>query len=331
MRGSQENPFVQDHLWKMRDKTRDEYDETCSFVTNNVDGILSTFNLKFEVQGGTEKLNKLQKMAISLLMHQESPISNDGNSFHAHRSFVFSHTTGMYLDGVRVAILQKRSFRIKSGYGTSAHDFVEEVDPIQPVPTGDIVVAVEVAFDAKGSSACNESIWFDPPFSSQSGGDVNVVHSTPFVSLQPVDNANEGYDLINRIMEDYVAHNGSIGQDSSELLEKFTCMKNFYSNLAWPKTKTPTVESETALKPLADHVNSPYFCEPGCKIEPIWKSFSLNLASLFDDETPDDECNKRMTAFTQISRSSDSLPPPPLPKLKDTENIADFLSDYLGM
>jgi len=154
----------------------------------------------------------------------------------------------------------------------SAHNFdfdfvfMEEVDPIQPVATGDIVVnAFEVSFDAKGSrsSACNESIWFefDPTFSLQPGagagagvgGDVNVVHSTstststPFtfifisfsfslsLQLQPVYIAKEGegYELINFncIMEDYVAHNGSIGQDSSELLEKFTCMRNFYSNL----------------------------------------------------------------------------------------------------
>ena len=69
--------------------------------------------------------------------------------------------------------------------------FMEEVDPIQPVPTGDIIVnAFEFTFDAKGSrsSACNESIWFefDPTFSLKSGagagagvgGDVNVVHST---------------------------------------------------------------------------------------------------------------------------------------------------------
>lgn len=53
------------------------------------------------------------------------------------------------------------------------------------------------------------------------------------LAAHQLDNAKEGYELINFncIMEDYVAHNGSIGQDSSELLEKFTCMRNFYSNL----------------------------------------------------------------------------------------------------
>ena len=43
--------------------------------------------------------------------------------------------------------------------------------------------------------------------------------------------------------------------DSSISSNKFDVLKNFYSNLAWPKMKEKSV---IALKSMKDHVNSPY-------------------------------------------------------------------------
>jgi len=305
---TQENVLVQDFLWKKRSKPdRDMFEETCNFIANNqeVDVLSGIFNLPFDVPDGIEKLSSVEKLRIALLMHQKSQY---------HLDFTFSSGSGTFLDGARCMILQTRSFMIESGSGT-----VEEV----PFQSGspDIITAYEVVFDAKGSTSCKHSLWFDATFEAEKV-EVNAVHSKPYVFMQPTDNAKEGYELIDSIKKEIIGRKG--GPISSELRERFFILNNFTHDLAWPETEPPSAESSAISKPMANHVNNQYNCKVGNKVKPIWKAF----VGCFDDEAPP-EGGSRLSVFRHVKDRRSVIFASSLPKLlNDEENIADFLSDY---
>jgi hypothetical protein len=322
---TQENVLIQDSLWKMRATGLDAFDETCNFIANTPEDISGIFNLPFDVANGTEKLSSVHKMAIALLMHKKSRFSEaEDTSFQAHLDFIFSARSGTFLDGrgTSCMILQARSFMIDNGSG-----IVEEV-PFQP-GSPDIVTAYEVVFDAKGSTSCKHSLWFDATIVKSKDEaekvEVNAVHSKPYVFMEPINKEKEGYELIHSIMEEMIGNKG--GPMPSELREKFIRLNDFYGNLSWPETKPPSAESAVTSKPMANHVNSEYYCEGG-KVKSIWDRFKTNLRSVCDDEAP--EGGSRLPAFRKIKADRRSVTfASSLPMLpKDEENIADFLSDY---
>ena len=323
----QVNPLVQARLWEMSGGGRDAFDETCRLLANNVDGILSIFNLPFRVRFGTEKISIVQKMVIALLMHQKSPFS-ESNSHQRHLDYVFSQRSGSgkHLDGKQAMVLQERTFIINCGGGV--HEVPNDND--LPSDSADVVKVYEVVFDTKGSSKCNHSLWFDvddPICESHSGkDDVNAVRTLPYIFLQPFD--KEGQELLDSMMKELIAHNGSIGPMSNDLREQFNSLKTFHSNLAWPKTKT-SAEATTTLKPIVDYVHSAYaFAEgEGRNVKPIWESVFTNLAFLRDDDDEAPQGHNRLAAFPRMN-ADHCLASSSLPKLKETENIVDFLGDY---
>jgi hypothetical protein len=190
-----------------------------------------------------------------------------------------------------------------------------------------------VVFDAKGSTKCNHSLWFDPTFKSCSEAKedtVNEVHTLPYVFMQPV-NEEGHHQLLASIMKELIVH-GSFGPKYNDLREQFNSLKRFHDNLAWPMTKV-LPESANTLKTIADHVNSPYVIDEadGCNVKPIWESFLTNIANLHGDGEGEEfiqeaQGRKRLAARGQRSVyfSSSSLPQ----LKKGNENIADFLADY---
>jgi len=324
---TQENVLVEDFLWKKRSEPdRDMFEETCNFIANTQEVDFSgIFNLPFDVPDGIEKLSSAEKLRIALLMHDKSPFSE---GYQDHLDFTFSSQSqcGTFLDGARCMILQTRSFMIESGSGT-----VEEV----PFQSGspDIITAYEVVFDAKGSTSCKHSLWFDASIATSKDEvknlEVNTVHSKPYVFMQPTDNVKEGHELIDSILEEMVGVGNKGGPISSELREKFNQLNNSYRNLAWPKTTPPSSKSSATRKSTADHVSSQYNCK-GSRVEHIWETFVTTIESC-DDEAPP-EGGSRLLVFNQIKSGHSSgffgSSLPTLPKPKGNENIADFLSDY---
>jgi len=328
----QENVLVLDALWKLReDLGRDQFvfEDTCKFIANMHKGIHDIFGSPFVIQNGTEKLSNDQKMAIAVLMHQKSPFSEAEDTTHqAHLNYTFSNSDGQYLDGKKCNVLQTRCFKVNYWSHTVT---VEEV-PSQPA-SADVVVASELVFDAKGSKNCKHSIWFDAIFAkanSKEAADklkadatVHCVHSKPFVLMEPIDDAEEGHELIHSIMKEMIGRNG--GPLSTEVRDRFIQLNNYYRDLAWTKTKEPSDESAAALKTMDGHVSSPYICQ-GSKVEAIWESFKTNLASVSDNKTP--EGGSRLKAFCRIKaglrKTSATLPKLP----KNFDNMADFLAQY---
>ena len=332
---TQKNAIVQSKLWELLsdDPGRDLFQDTLSFIDNTFIGIHNSFELPFVVPNGVQKLSNMQKMDIALKMHQKSPFSQaDDSSHQAHLDFTFSASSrpGVYpYLGQNCMFLQTRYFKINSGSST-----VEEV-PLQSVSTDDIVKCSEVVFDAKGSSDCNHSIWFDANIEQVAAKNnreaekkakantltAHLVHSTPFVFMDPID--KDGQELYHSIMKEMIERNG--GPVSTKLRERFIQLNNYNRTLAWPKNKLPA-ESAATPKTIEGHVNSPYICQGG-NVKAIWESFKANLACVVsDNETP--EGGSRLQAFLRIKTGRRSISST-LPKLpNDIENMADFLADY---
>ena len=332
---TQENVLVPNALWISRDVFRDTFEETCSFIANTHEGMQDMFDLPFVIQNNSteEKLSTVQKMSIALRMHQKSPFSEEGDKTHqAHLNytFTFNKNDGCCLDGKKCNILQKRCFKLFSG-----SDVVEEVLFPQQAASDIIVVASEVVFDAKGSRACLHSIWFDADFvkadpkeaANKLRVDAHVVHSKPFLLMEPIDDVQEGHELIHSIMRKMIIPSPSIpGVDlSADLRHKFIQLNNHYRTLAWPETKSSSHESAPALKTIEGHVSSPYFCQGGSMVEPIWESFEKNLALACASDNQAPEGDSRLLAYQaglrSVSFASD------LPELP-TENMADYLAVY---
>ncbi|KAL3822759.1 hypothetical protein ACHAXA_009633 [Cyclostephanos tholiformis] len=316
----QENPIVPQHIWEfflhsfvlpdsIMTKLSREFKTVYNFICNSKPDTkilhwseMPPSHCVFNNSIPQALLCELQRLSIVLMMR-----AGDNHGQHLDFTYEPRHC----INGQPCMVLQTRYF-----YLSSCTNVAEVTEEDYQANSGLFICAHEVTFDSKGKRSCNHSIWFNTTITSCSGSKAKklsrkdeqeqwhlknecgiffvmpinqefkdafmAVDLPPYVLMQPVDDLEDGHNLITAVLKHRVAsilqsHGFKPQEPPEELIklgEKYHRLKRLLDRWAWPKTS----DTSHFLKNV-DQWHQANYRPEGTETAAIWESFVMNISS----------------------------------------------------
>ncbi|KAL7508561.1 hypothetical protein ACHAXN_005625 [Cyclotella atomus] len=309
-------------------------------------GVMSYSNM---VSRNYQKISDLQKLCIVVAMRKPSKISTDTGAHNASSDFTYEPTH--CLNGQPCMILQNRFYRLldykEKVHVSSIEDVVEEISmqEYNCLANNLTVKAYEVVMDSKGKRSANLSIFFDVDVSSCSNNKAKRVskkgeehwqledktlfcipkndaflsglpQTKPYVMMQPVDDKQEGHDLIDDILQHRIGtllakedctydecNKKTLDEKEAELKSILRCMMDTLKREYWPVTSNMDhIKKSTEERNHTEyHPSDVEDARNACK---LWDCFVHNLNAKDDEVEPS---SSRLSVFKSFTSKQDTI------------------------